>query len=119
MPDTQDQDLSSEVSIPDAQFKLLPVKNLIPFEENPQDQSGATFAALVESMQEMGMAETVMVSGPFDGDKYKIVSGHHKVDGAKVLGVLEVPCMIVPPMTDDELAMYVVNFVAVPATARS
>jgi len=99
----------AEVELPQPEFKLIPVKDLIPFEHNPQEQSGATFAALVESMKEMGMAETVMVSGPFENKKYKIVSGHHKVDSAKVLGAPEIPCMVVPPMSDDDLAMYIVK----------
>ena len=55
------------------------------------------------------MAETILVSGPFENDRYKIVSGHHKWDGAKILRIDEVPCMVLPPMTDDEIAFWIVK----------
>lgn len=98
----------------------LPLCALVPMAENPQDQDGATFGQLVESIRRMGVAETVLVSGPFPdlpacpthGDAhgmYKIVGGHHKVDAARVAGSPEVPCMVLPPMTEDELHVEIVR----------
>lgn len=98
----------------------LPLCALVPMAENPQDQDGATFGQLVESVRRHGVAETVLVSGPFldlppcsthgaAHSMYKIVGGHHKVDAARIAGGGEVPCMVLPPMTDDELHIEVVR----------
>lgn len=98
----------------------LPVCALVPMQDNPQDQDGEIFGQLVNSIRSIGLAETVLVSGPFpdlppcpahgtDHGMYKIVGGHHKVDGARVAGMTEIPCMVLPPMTDDEIAVWVVR----------
>lgn len=93
---------------------------LVPMADNPQDQDGEVFGQLVNSIRSIGLAETVLVSGPFqdlppcpvhgaEHGMYKIVGGHHKVDGARVAGMTEIPCMVLPPMTDDEIAIWVVR----------
>jgi len=96
-------------TLPEPVFLRLPIAKLIPTPDNPQEQDGAVFGQLVQSIKQIGLAETVLVSGPFDDERYKIVGGNHKVDAAKLSSMVEVPCMVLPPMTDDEISIWVVR----------
>lgn len=114
-----DQDPSS-AGVPSPEFMQLQVCALIPMADNPQEQDSEVFGQLVKSIRAIGLAETVLVSGPFQDlpecpthgsahPMYKIVGGHHKVDGAKIAGATEVPCMVLPQMSDDDIMVWVVR----------
>lgn len=96
-----------EVPAPDT-VRLL-VALLDPLEGNPQQMSGGKFAKLVESIRELGVVEPAFVSGPYPDGRYKIIGGHHRVDAVKVLGWLEVPCVVKPPMSDTALKLLCVK----------
>lgn len=62
---------------------------------NPNKQKDLTFNKLVENMQEIGFVEPVMVRPhPEKEEEYEIVSGHHRVEAAKIVGYTEVPCIV-------------------------
>jgi ParB-like chromosome segregation protein Spo0J len=79
------------------------------FDTNPQEQDGATFAALVESMRTEGQTETVELSGPNDNGRYMTISGHHKIKAAKIVGYETVWAFVRPPMDRDEIGVRVVH----------
>lgn len=69
---------------------------------NPNKQKDIVFNKLVENMQEIGFVEPVMVRPhPEKEDEYEIVSGHHRVEAAKIIGFEEVPCIVQHDFDED------------------
>lgn len=70
-------------------------------EGNPNVMGKRAFDLLVDNMQSQGCTENVVVR-PVD-DRYRIVSGHHRVKAARYLGWETVPCAIIlDPAFDEE-----------------
>lgn len=73
----------------------IPVENLIPDEDNPNEMDEAMFDLLVEEIREQGFDEPVLVrKHPKQKGNYQIGSGHHRVKAAAVCGMQSVPCVI-------------------------
>jgi hypothetical protein len=72
----------------------IPVADLIPDEDNPNQMDESTFDQLVEEIREQGFDEPVLVRPhPTLAGKYQIGSGHHRVKAATVLGMETVPAI--------------------------
>jgi len=71
----------------------LDINSVKPNEWNPNTQSESVFNALTENIREIGMTEPIMVK-PEDDGTYLIVSGHHRWEACKVLGMAEVPAYV-------------------------
>lgn len=83
----------------------IPLDRLLPHEDNPNVMSESVFDALVEKMRKEGFDEPLLVrASPGKDGFYDIGSGHHRWKAAKVLGILEVPC-IVKKWTDAQLRL--------------
>lgn len=73
----------------------IPVEDLIPDEDNPNQMDEATFDQLVEEIREQGFDEPIQVRPhPEHEGKWQIGSGHHRTKGAIVLGMTHVPAII-------------------------
>jgi hypothetical protein len=73
----------------------LPIEDLIPDEDNPNEMDEATFDALIEEIKAQGFDEPIHVrQHPTMKGKYQIGSGHHRTKAAAVLGLREVPAII-------------------------
>lgn len=85
--------------------KPLPIGELDGFEGNPNKMGARAFDLLVDNMDKHGCTENVVVRPK--GDRFEIVSGHHRVQAAQYLGWEEVPCaVILDPDFDDEAAAF-------------
>ena len=74
---------------------MVPVEDLIPDEDNPNEMDEATFDALVEEIREQGFDEPIHVRpAPKHKGKYEIGSGHHRTKAAMVLGITELPAVV-------------------------
>jgi len=72
---------------------------------NPNKMSGRAFDLLVDNMQRTGFTENAVVRP--HGDRYRIVSGHHRVKAARYLGWETVPCaVILDPKFDEEAELF-------------
>lgn len=81
---------------------FLPLEDLVPDDENPNEMDEATFDALVEEIREQGFDEPIHVrKHPKLKNKYQISSGHHRTRAATVVGLTEIPA-IIKPFTDRE-----------------
>lgn len=73
----------------------IPVEDLIPDEDNPNEMDEATFDLLIEEIREEGFDEPIQVRPhPKIKGKYQISGGHHRVKAAKVIGLDSVPAVI-------------------------
>lgn len=82
------------------QIDYLAIELLQGNEWNPNKQKDETFNKLVENIEEIGFVEPVMVR-PLDNGDFEIVSGHHRVEAAKIVGMEEVPCIIQADFDED------------------
>lgn len=73
----------------------IPLEDLIPDEDNPNQMDEATFDLLIEEIREQGFDEPIQVRPhPTIKGKYQIGGGHHRVKAAKVVGMDSVPAVI-------------------------
>ena len=73
----------------------IPIEDLIPDEDNPNEMDEATFDQLIEEIREQGFDEPIQVRPhPTMKGKYQIAGGHHRVKAATVLGMQSVPAVI-------------------------
>jgi ParB/RepB/Spo0J family partition protein len=74
---------------------LVPVEDLIPDEENPNEMDEATFDLLIEEIREQGFDEPLLVRPhPTIAGKYQIGSGHHRTKAATIAGLKELPVIV-------------------------
>jgi len=83
--------MSDDVKIPET--RLIPLEDLAPVEWNPNQESDAVFAHLVENIREIGFIEPLQVLPRADG-KYEIIGGEHRWRAAQVLKMEAVPCTV-------------------------
>lgn len=70
-------------------------------ELNPNKMTKRAFNNLVDNVAKMGITDAILVVDRGNG-KYRIVGGHHRVEAAKVLGYVEIPCSIITDPNFDE-----------------
>jgi ParB/RepB/Spo0J family partition protein len=86
---------------PVRQPQNISVDLLDPVEWNPNEETDATFAALVESIKADGFVEPLLVAAKPDG-RYEIVAGEHRWRAARVLEMPEVSCVIAEDYDEDK-----------------
>lgn len=73
----------------------IPVEDLLPDEDNPNEMDEATFDQLIEEIREQGFDEPIIVRPhPTEKGKYQIGSGHHRTKAAMVIGMTTVPAIV-------------------------
>jgi hypothetical protein len=75
----------------------IPLDMLVGHDDNPNEQDEATFDQVVQSIREDGFDEPILVTQIGSGEnagKFEIVSGHHRVKGARVLNMEAVPAIV-------------------------
>lgn len=81
----------------------LPVGVLEKNADNPNKMSSREFDLLVDNIERTGLTDAILVR-PIEGDKYRIVGGHHRLEAAQYLGFDKVPCTIITDPEFDEEA---------------
>lgn len=75
------------------------------FEGNPNKMGARAFDLLVDNMQAHGCTENLVVRPK--GDRFEIISGHHRFQAAQYIGWETIPCaVILDPAFDDEAAAF-------------
>jgi ParB/RepB/Spo0J family partition protein len=79
----------------DLHIVMIPVEDLIPDAENPNEMDEATFDLLIEEIRQQGFDEPILVRPhPTMEGKYQIGSGHHRTKAATIVGLTELPAII-------------------------
>jgi ParB family chromosome partitioning protein len=90
------------------EFTIIQIDQLIPFKDHafiPYDEK--RIKPLRVSIEKNGIIHPIVVrplNGNEEKDKFEIVSGHNRVEAAKLAGLTEVPAVI-KELTDDEAVM--------------
>jgi hypothetical protein len=81
--------------------EVIPLDKVIEYEENPNEMTDDMFSALVEEIAESGWLVPIQVAGPEEDGTYRLIGGHHRKKAALVLGIEEVPAVVVDPEVFD------------------
>jgi hypothetical protein len=80
--------------------KMVPIESVIPYENNPR-KNGRAIAMVAASIREFGFLQPIVVD-----DNRVIIVGHTRLDGAKQLGLKEVPIHVATGLTPDQVRAY-------------
>ena len=85
----------------------MPIEKLIPFEGHPfKLYQGERLSGLVDSIKELGVILPVVVRPIKDGN-YEILSGHNRVNAARIAGLDKVPVIVKEGLTEEEANLIV------------
>lgn len=76
---------------------------------NPQSMSEGEFKGLVESIKEKGFILDDPVIWEYEVEKYRIISGHHRIKAARQAGYKELNCKILNDLTEKQARLLVVE----------
>lgn len=74
-------------------YRFMPVDALEPNPDNPNVMNARQFNLLVDNLQTVGFTDPIFVR-PLEDGRYRVVSGHHRLEAAKVIGMTEVPVSV-------------------------
>lgn len=84
----------------------IEIEKLVSFSNHPfKLYEGERLNDMVESIKEFGVIVPIVVR-PI-GTSYQILSGHNRVNAAKLVGILKVPAVIKEGLTEDEATLIV------------
>lgn len=79
------------------------IDKLKPYERNARTHSAEQIEKIANSIKEFGLINPVLIDGDFG-----IIAGHGRVEGAKKLGMTEVPCLFVEDLTEEQKRAYII-----------
>jgi ParB family chromosome partitioning protein len=86
--------------------RSIPVSLLDEFTDHPfKVEDDRDMAALVTSIERMGIREPLLVRGK--GDRFEVISGHRRLHAARLLEIPSVPCVVVDLDDDDATVLMV------------
>jgi ParB/RepB/Spo0J family partition protein len=89
--------------------KSIDIDKLHAQDYNPNEMSDKQFNRLVQSIEEDGFEEPLVVAVIEGTDEYELISGHHRLRAARILGYKKLPCMVHPPLAEHRLKAKVVK----------
>lgn len=85
----------------------IEIEKLIPFGNHPfKLYEGERLNDMIQSIKDFGVIVPVVVQ-PVDGNIYQILSGHNRVNAAKLAGLTKVPVVIKEGLTEEEATLIV------------
>ena len=89
-------------------LELLPVKSIKPFHDHPFHlYEGERLEDMIASIKEHGVLNPVIVQKFEDG--YEMLSGHNRLNAAKLAGLKEVPAIVKTGLSEEEAYVYVIE----------
>ena len=83
-------------------LELRPIESLKPYAKNARTHSRAQIKQLRKSLQEFGFVSPVLITAAGD-----VIAGHGRIEAARAEGILEIPCVLVEHLTDDQRRAYI------------
>jgi hypothetical protein len=84
-------------------LEMWPLKRLKPYEKNARIHSEAQLNQLKASIQEFGFTAPILVDGAAG-----ILAGHGRLEAAKLLGMKQVPVVVLDHLTEAQRRAYVI-----------
>lgn len=84
------------------QIKYIAIHDLKPWARNARTHSKKQLRQIADSIEAFGFTNPVLID-----ERRTILAGHGRVEGAKLLGMNEVPCLRLDHMSEDEKRAYV------------
>ncbi len=89
-------------------LELLSVKSIKPFHDHPFHlYEGERLEDMITSIKEHGVLNPVIVQKVEDG--YEMLSGHNRLNAAKLAGLKEVPAIVKTGLSEEEAYVYVIE----------
>lgn len=85
------------------QVEQIAIERLIPYAKNARTHSEAQVAQIAASIREFGFCNPVLIDRQ-DG----IIAGHGRVMAARLLGMVEIPCVRLGHLTDTQRRAYII-----------
>jgi len=108
-----DEMLSAPVQTGEKGIRMIVFNKIRPYKNHPfhlyRDER---LDDLVESIRANGILIPMIVrsvEGDPDGYLYEMLAGHNRLNGAKLAGLIEGPCIVKNGLSDEEALMYVVE----------
>jgi len=86
----------------DLTIELMPIDALVPYARNAKLHNDTQIAAIAGSIKEFGFNNPVLIDA--EGG---IIAGHGRVMAARKLGMVEVPCITLAHLTDNQRRAYI------------
>ncbi len=91
------------------QIKEIPVDMLVPYHNHKFSlYTGERLNDMITSIRANGILIPIIVQPIDNGESYEILSGHNRVNAAKIAGMNAVPAVIKEGLSEDEAELYVV-----------
>ena len=84
-------------------YENVKITDLKPYENNARTHSDKQVEKIANSIREFGFINPVLIDS-----NYGIIAGHGRVKGAEKLGMVEVPCLFVEDLTDEQKRAYII-----------
>lgn len=92
------------------QVKNIPINMLIPYHNHQFElYSGERLEDMIQSIKKNGILNPIIVQPIENGSKYEILSGHNRVQSAKLVGLEYIPAIVKENLSEDEAEMYVIE----------
>lgn len=89
-------------------IRMLPIESIRPFHSHPFHlYTGDRLNDMVENIREHGILVPVIVQKTADG--YEMLSGHNRMNAAKLAGMEEIPAIVKEGLTEREAYVYVIE----------
>ena len=89
-------------------LRMLPIKKIRPFHDYPFHlYEGDRLEDMVASVREHGILNPVIVQ-EIDGG-YEMLSGHNRMNAAKLVGLKEIPAIVKTDLSEEEAYVYVIE----------
>ena len=89
-------------------LRMLPIKKIRPFHDHPFHlYEGDRLEDMVASIREHGIFNPVIVQ-EIDGG-YEMLSGHNRMNAAKLVGLKEIPAIVKIDLSEEEAYIYVIE----------
>lgn len=89
-------------------LRMLPIKKIRPFHDHPFHlYEGDRLEDMIASVREHGILNPVIVQ-EIDGG-YEMLSGHNRMNAAKLVGLKEIPAIVKTDLSEEEAYVYVIE----------
>lgn len=102
---------NSEDAAENKKSDMLQIESLIAYKDHPfKLYDGDRLSDMIRSIKEMGILLPIIVRPILNNNpipQYEILSGHNRVESAKLAGLTEIPAIIKPNLSDEEAQLIV------------
>lgn len=93
----------------DAEYKIIPIENLIPDPNNPRVHTEDNIKEIANSISTLGYNNPIQVVPIPDTDNYKIIAGHGRYEAMKLLNETAIPAVILNHLAGDDVRAMAAN----------